>query len=89
MKLSASIVIVSAVLVGLLVASFLGFKYAWDLGSGTPMSIHGWIAMGLAGVLVTALGGGLMALAFYSARHGYDDEQGTDGEQSVQDDDRP
>ena len=51
------------------------------------MSIHGWIAMILGIVLTLALGGGLMALSFYSARHGYDDrvptfepEGGEDGE---------
>ena len=37
------------------------------------MSIHGWIAM-VAGVVISLLlGGGLMALSFYSSRHGYDD----------------
>ena len=37
------------------------------------MSIHGWIAMIAGVVLSLALGGGLMALTFYSSRKGYDD----------------
>ena len=37
------------------------------------ISWHGWLAMGLGVVLTAALGGGLMYLLFYSARHGHDD----------------
>jgi hypothetical protein len=37
------------------------------------MSIHGWIALTLGTLLSLAVGGGLMALVFYSARKGYDD----------------
>ena len=37
------------------------------------MTIHGWIALGVATVGSLAVGGGLMALVFYSARKGYDD----------------
>ncbi len=62
-------------LVGL--AAFLGFVVwaffkAWALAGPTRMTVHGWIAMGLAAVFVLALGGGLMWLAFYSERRGYD-----------------
>ena len=37
------------------------------------MSIHLWIALALALVFTAALGGGLMWLAFYSSREGWDD----------------
>ena len=37
------------------------------------LSLHGWIALGLGTVLSLLLGGGVMALVFYSARKGYDD----------------
>lgn len=37
------------------------------------MSVHGWVALGLGTVLSLAVGGGLMALVFHSARKGYDD----------------
>jgi hypothetical protein len=80
MKLSVGALVLIAVLLGLLVAAAWGFRAAWTLAAGAHMGVHGWIAMGLAAVLVTGLGGGLMWLSFYSARHGYDDEQGTDGE---------
>jgi hypothetical protein len=51
---------------------------AWGLGGLSKMTIHGWIALGLAFVLTGLLGGGLMFLAFYSARKGYDDNVGKD-----------
>jgi hypothetical protein len=59
-------------------AAFLGFAIwafvvLWRLAGDTRMSIHGGIAMGLAGVLTLVIGGGLMWLAFYSARKGYDE----------------
>jgi len=42
-------------------------------GSAPPMPIEGVIAL-IAGVTVsTIVGVGLMALVFYSSRHGYDD----------------
>ena len=39
------------------------------------MSVHGWVAMGIAGLFTALLTGGLMWLAFYSARKGFDDDQ--------------
>lgn len=39
----------------------------------SQMSIHGWIAMAIGVVVSLLLGGGLMALVFFSARRGYDD----------------
>ena len=38
-----------------------------------PLTAHGWAALILAFVMVIIIGGGLMWLAFYSARKGYDD----------------
>ncbi len=35
---------------------------------------HGWLALGLGAGLTMALGVGLMALVFFSARRGYDDQ---------------
>jgi hypothetical protein len=37
------------------------------------MSVHGYIAMILGIVFSLVIGCGLMALMFYSSRHGYDD----------------
>ncbi|MFO1017879.1 MAG: hypothetical protein U1E03_09800 [Hyphomonadaceae bacterium] len=55
---------------GILAAVMFGVLTDWD---ASAMSIHGWIALTLGTVLSLALGGGLMALVFYSARKGYDD----------------
>lgn len=40
---------------------------------GIQLGLHGWLALTIALVGTTALGGGLMWLAFYSARAGWDD----------------
>jgi hypothetical protein len=46
----------------------------WLLLRGdTGISLHGYIAMGVALVGTAAVGGGLMWLAFYSSRAGWDD----------------
>jgi hypothetical protein len=62
----------------LVLAAALGFAIwafvaLWKLAGDTSMSVHGWIAMALAGVLTLLIGGGLMWLAFFSARKGYDE----------------
>lgn len=47
---------------------------AWVRLGGDEIPMYGWFAIG-GGILVSLLvGGGLMALVFYSNRHGYDDE---------------
>jgi hypothetical protein len=46
---------------------------SWVHLGGDPIPLYGWFAIA-GGVLVSlAVGGGLMALVFYSSRHGYDD----------------
>lgn len=57
------------------VAAFLSWATAtaWSIGGDEPISLHGWIAMGLGVVLSGALAGGLMWLAFHSSRRGWDD----------------
>lgn len=54
----------------ILAAVMFGVLTDWD---ASAMSIHGWVALTLGTVLSLAVGGGLMALVFYSARKGYDD----------------
>ncbi|MDP3173691.1 MAG: hypothetical protein Q8M88_04575 [Phenylobacterium sp.] len=67
------LVVLTAVLLCAMFGFVLWAFYAmWGL-SPAKLSIHGWIAMGLAFVCVGGLTGGLMWLAFYSARKGYDD----------------
>jgi hypothetical protein len=58
------------VLGGILAAVMFGVLTEWD---ASAMSVHGWIALGLGTFISLALGGGLMALVFHSARKGYDD----------------
>jgi hypothetical protein len=47
---------------------------AWLHFGGDDIPLYGWLAIA-GGVLVSlGVGGGLMALVFYSSRHGYDDD---------------
>jgi hypothetical protein len=46
---------------------------AWKLGSGVDMDKHGWIALALGTFFSLLIGCGLMALMFFSSRHGYDE----------------
>ncbi len=51
---------------------------AWTHLGGDAIPFYGYIAI-VGGVLFSLLiGGGLMALVFYSSRHGYDDLSGGD-----------
>ena len=55
----------------------LGITLWWAVSAwnavDVEMSIHGYIAMILGIVFSLVIGCGLMALMFYSSRHGYDD----------------
>lgn len=63
-------ILLIVVLGGILAASLMFLFKGWDSSS---MSVHGWIALAAGTVLSLLVGGGLMALVFYSARKGYDD----------------
>lgn len=53
---------------------------AWEHFDAGAIPLYGYFAI-VGGVAVSLLvGGGLMALAFYSSRHGYDDLSGGDGQ---------
>jgi hypothetical protein len=67
--------LLTVVLLAILAFAVWGFGQAWRMAGNAPMSVHGYIAMGLGIGLSLLLGGGLMALAFYSSRRGYDDDQ--------------
>jgi hypothetical protein len=59
-------------LFALLFAAFFFLGETWTRLSGS-VPLYGWFAI-IGGVVFSlALGGGLMALMFYSARRGYDD----------------
>ena len=57
--------------------AILGVTLWWAVSAwnafDVEMSIHGYITMILGIVFSLAIGCGLMALMFYSSRHGYDD----------------
>jgi len=72
-------VILVVVLVAMLVVA-VGFSYhvwtsvgAGDDQGGEAMSANGMAALILGGIGTLVLGGGLMALMFFSSRRGYDD----------------
>ena len=60
-------------LVALLGAAIWVAIYAWSAIEGPGLPIEGKVAMGLGIVFSLIVGCGLMALVFYSSRHGYDD----------------
>ena len=65
-------------LLGLLVLSVWFAADAWTHIGGDAIPGYGYVAIA-GGVLISLLvGGGLMALVFYSNRHGYDDLSGGD-----------
>jgi hypothetical protein len=45
----------------------------WNALGAADISPIGWLAMGFGIVVTLALGVGLMALMFFSSRHGYDE----------------
>lgn len=56
-----------------LAAVVWGLVASWEAAGDTVISIHGWIAIAIAFSVTGLLGGGLMWLAFYSSRRGWDD----------------
>ena len=70
--------LVLAILFLLLAAAIVFAVWAWLYFGEVEISMMGLLAM-TGGILVAlALGAGLMALMFYSARKGYDDDAGQD-----------
>jgi hypothetical protein len=60
-------------LIAILAASGWYAAGAWLKVSGPPMPATGYVAMGLGVFFSLVVGCGLMALLFYSSRHGYDE----------------
>lgn len=59
----------------LLAAALAGGAYLWWSMAEVDIGVHGLTALVLGAVISLALGGGLMALVFYSHRHGHDERQ--------------
>ena len=69
-----STLLVGVPLLALLTLSVWFAATAWNRIGGDAIPSYGYVAIA-GGVLFSLLiGGGLMALVFYSSRHGYDDE---------------
>jgi hypothetical protein len=60
-------------LVALLAAAVWFAARAWTYLGGEPLPVYGYVAMAGGIMFSLLIGCGLMALAFYSHRHGYDD----------------
>ncbi|MGH6889763.1 MAG: hypothetical protein ACREHF_11300 [Rhizomicrobium sp.] len=59
-------------LLAILAAAIWYCIHAWREMAGVGISPAGWIFLGLGAVLTIMVGGGLMALLFYSSRKGKD-----------------
>ncbi len=82
-KRKLSVVATLAIVVPLLVILAAALWYAagaWVSLGGPPMPATGYIAMVLGIVFSLIIGCGLMALLFYSSRHGYDEPYQADGD---------
>ncbi|MGB6536149.1 MAG: hypothetical protein WBF58_09335 [Xanthobacteraceae bacterium] len=77
-----TIVLVAAPLFGLLAAVIWYAARAWLSLGGPPMPTTGYVAMALGIIFSIVVGCGLMALLFYSNRHGYDEPYRVDDEGS-------
>lgn len=47
---------------------------AWERLGGDAIPFYGYVAIAGGALISLLVGSGLMALVFYSSRHGYDDE---------------
>jgi hypothetical protein len=73
--MSKKALFIVAALVVILVAAIYSTAHMWtSIGSdGQPMNGNGVAALVIGGIGSLVLGGGLMALVFFSSRRGYDD----------------
>jgi Na+/melibiose symporter-like transporter len=67
------ILLAAVPLFAILAAAFWYAARAWWSLSGPPMPTTGYVALALGVVFSLLVGCGLMALLFYSSRHGYDE----------------
>jgi hypothetical protein len=79
-KLGIGTIALVAALIAITAAALWFAASAWVSLSGPPMPAVGYVAMGFGIVLSLIVGCGLMALVFYSSRHGYDEPSHSDSE---------
>ena len=66
-------VILIVVLFAMLAGAVWFAGAAWTHLGGDAIPMYGWVAIAGGVTFSLLVGGGLMALVFYSSRHGYDD----------------
>jgi hypothetical protein len=72
LRIAGAVVLFGALFAMLIAAGWHAIG-AWNSIGGPPMPTTGYVAMILGVVFSLVVGCGLMALLFYSSRHGYDD----------------
>lgn len=77
-KLSVGTIVMVAALIAIMGAALWFAASSFTALSGPPMPPVGYAAMILGVVLSLVVGCGLMALLFYSSRHGYDEQHPPD-----------
>lgn len=68
-----AVILVAVPVFAILAAAVWYAARAWLRLSGPPMPTTGYVALALGVVFSLLVGCGLMALLFYSSRHGYDE----------------
>ncbi len=68
-----ALLIVIPLAIFLIAAVYASMRMWGSIGGGVGMTGNGIAALVLGGIGTLALGGGLMALVFFSSRRGYDD----------------
>jgi hypothetical protein len=71
-RVSIGVVLGSTFLVALAALAVWGLIVTWTFAGDVKISVHGYIAMALGCGGTVLLTGGLIWLAYYSARKGYD-----------------
>ena len=77
-RLNAGTSVLVVALVAIMIAALWFAVSAWTEVSGPPMPPVGYAAMIMGVLLSLVVGCGLMALLFYSSRHGYDEQHPPD-----------
>lgn len=68
------VLLVAVPLLALLALSIWFAATAWTRLGGDEIPLYGYVAIAGGVVFSLLVGGGLMALVFYSSRHGYDED---------------
>ena len=68
--------LIPTILLALLAIAAMAAATIWNGMADIRLGLHGWIALGLGVFFTLVIGGGLMALVFYSSRRGYDESAG-------------